>query len=428
MTYRNIRLHPVLRFIYLLLRMMGWLGTRVFYRHRLVLGRENVQIDGPVIVVSNHPSTLLDVLNVGIPIRQELFFLANYGLFKHPVSNWLLTRLYCIPIKRRDDVAEGESRNNNAAFKQCFQHLESNGLLFIAAEGYSWMNRWVREFKPGAARIAFGAQERQNWQSDLKILPVGLSYNAPNLFRSRLVVQYGTPIDVSAWQATYEASPEDAVVALTHELQARVTALTIHTRDEAGQQFITQLETILENSNPASPAETFARSQRLTATVLDNSDLRERTAAYFSALQQHHIDDLGMVYQPKTTDWLLLILGFPLFAAGYSCWFLPCYIPYWLAKKMSLYIGYVSNVKVLAGLFTFGSALWIGAHYFGKYTVLPSALFVPLAITLAYFTEKYIDIATAIRAVWKVQQFARTENATFLRLQQARLMINDYHI
>ncbi|MCC6279312.1 MAG: 1-acyl-sn-glycerol-3-phosphate acyltransferase, partial [Saprospiraceae bacterium] len=89
MAYRNIRLHPLLRLIYFLLRLYAWVAMHVFYRRRTVLGMENLRFDGPAIVISNHPSTLMDVLNVGIHIRQEMFFLANYGLFKNPVSNWL---------------------------------------------------------------------------------------------------------------------------------------------------------------------------------------------------------------------------------------------------------------------------------------------------------------------------------------------------
>ncbi|MCY7330088.1 MAG: 1-acyl-sn-glycerol-3-phosphate acyltransferase, partial [Saprospiraceae bacterium] len=180
-------LHPFLRLIYFFLRVLAWLSGHLFYRQRLVFGRPYLQdFHGPAIVISNHPSTLMDILNVGEPVPKEMFFLANYGLFKNPVSNWILSRLYCIPIKRKEDVEEGEVRNNDSAFEKSFQHLEKQGILYIAPEGYSWMNRWVREFRTGTARIAFGAESRNNWQLGLKIYPVGLTYSAANLFRSTL--------------------------------------------------------------------------------------------------------------------------------------------------------------------------------------------------------------------------------------------------
>jgi 1-acyl-sn-glycerol-3-phosphate acyltransferase len=61
--YRNAPIHPFLRFIYLFLRVTSWVGISVFYRRRVVLGKENLHFDGPAIVVVNHPSTLMDVLN-----------------------------------------------------------------------------------------------------------------------------------------------------------------------------------------------------------------------------------------------------------------------------------------------------------------------------------------------------------------------------
>ncbi|HNE29647.1 MAG TPA: 1-acyl-sn-glycerol-3-phosphate acyltransferase, partial [Saprospiraceae bacterium] len=182
MSYRNAPLHPVLRFIYAWLRLTAWLGIVVFYRRRLLLGREHLRFDGPAIVIVNHPNTLMDVLVPGVHIHQEMFFLANYGLFKNPVSNWLLRRLFCIPVKRREDVEEGEARDLDATFEQCYRHLEKNGVLFIAAEGTSWMNRFVRPLKTGTARIGFGTEARNGWQLGVKIIPIGLSYPTPNLF------------------------------------------------------------------------------------------------------------------------------------------------------------------------------------------------------------------------------------------------------
>ena len=121
MRYKNIRLHPVLKAAYFFFRTVSRLGIFVFYRRHLLLGRENLRFDGPAIVIVNHPSTLMDVLNPGIHIHQEMFFLANYSLFKHPVSNWLLRRLFCIPVIRREDVPEGTPRDNTDSFEKSFE-------------------------------------------------------------------------------------------------------------------------------------------------------------------------------------------------------------------------------------------------------------------------------------------------------------------
>ncbi|MFN0173565.1 MAG: 1-acyl-sn-glycerol-3-phosphate acyltransferase [Saprospiraceae bacterium] len=369
MAYRNAPIHPILRLIYVWLRLTTWLGISIFYRRRLVVGQEHLRFDGPAIVVSNHPSTLMDPLNVGLNIRQEMFFLANYGLFKNPVSSWILTRLFCIPVKRKEDVGAGEARDNDAAFEASFQHLEKNGVLYIAAEGVSWMNRFVRPFKTGAARIAFGAERRNNWQLGVKIIPVGLSYDAPRLFRSRVTVEYGSPIDPRTWAEADSNDHEKAVDDFTAEIRSRVSALTLDSGSEAGDVFVDQAEIMVRNtSNGYSEREDYLFLKKFLAKNLNNEGLKARFVAYFNALKKAGLTDAGVHFQsgnpknyPIFQDTKFMFPFFlPFFLVGYGFWFLPCWLPWLLCKRLNLYPGYDSNIKMLAGLFTFPLALWGG--------------------------------------------------------------------
>ena len=435
MAYRNIRLHPVLRLIYLFLRVLVWISVRVFYRRRLVLGREYFRFDGPAIVIINHPSTLMDVLNSAVEIRQEMFFLANYGLFRHPLSNWLLTRLFCIPVKRKEDVAEGENRNNDGAFEASYRHLEKNGVLFIAVEGVSWMNRFVRPIKTGAARIALGAEAHNGWNLDVKIIPIGLSYSTPHLFRSDVVVQAGEPVYAREWSENWQKNPAQAAKDLTQYLEDQLKALSIHTRDEAGEALITRLEELLQNENPLPQQAAFERSQRLTHTVLDNADLREKTEAYFALLNKHGLTDRGIcdlrftIYDWRLAiyDWRLvgLALGFPVFAAVYVFWFLPCYLPWLLNKKMGLYIGYSSTVKIVAGMITFPLALW------GWYRLALAAGLEPVwawavlvgFTALGFFVDVYQDWWRDWRAARRVRRVEKEQPEVVAAIRKMRLEI-----
>ena len=427
--YRNARINPVLRFIYFLLRCIAWLGVSVFYRRRIVLGREHLQFDGPAIIVVNHPSTLMDVLNVCLHIRQESYFLANYGLFKHPVSNWLLSRLFCIPVKRREDVAEGEVRNNDAVFNQSFQHLEKNGLLFIAAEGVSWMERWVRPFKTGAARIAFGVEKRNNWQLGVKIVPVGLSYSAPNLFRSEVIVHFGAPISVASWAAAEQEDHEKAVNDCTQAIEQTVRVQVLDTRDEAGQVFMEQLEQMYRPDFPKQADAYFEFRKNLIEKNIDNQELRVLTAHYFSKLQAVNVSAQSLALWTKLStstsiliDYILLVLGLPFFLSGYIFWFLPCYLPWLLAKKLNLYIGYDSNIKVLAGLITFPLALWGAfriATHFTNNGWLGLGTMVAL-ILLGYFTAYYLDVLQRRRAWQALGALRRHEPEAFEEFQKWR--------
>ncbi len=415
-------LHPVLRLIYFFLRIMAWSTGHLFYRQRLVLGRPHLQdFHGPAIVISNHPSTLMDVLNVGVPIPKAMFFLANYGLFKHPVSNWILSRMFCIPIKRKEDVEEGEVRNNDSAFEKSFQHLEKQGILYIAPEGYSYIYRRVREFKTGTARIAFGTESRNNWQLGLKIYPVGLTYSAPTLFRSEVVINYGEPVVVSEWAAAWQQDSEAAIDQLTAELQQRVTNLTVHTRDEVGQEFVTRMEEILANEHPLSPAATFQRSQWLAQQQIDNEILRAQVTEYYTALQNNHLQDIGVQTAQKQSSGSMLLttffltLGLPFFVAGYAFWWLPLYLPSLLAKKLRLDIGYDSNIKALGGMFTIPLWFWAAyrvLHHFSGNSGLSWLILIGF-ITLAFFTERYMDVFQRFRSKMKAALFAQKQPATW---------------
>lgn len=406
MTYRNAPIHPFLRLIYALLRFISWAGVSVFYRRRLVLGREHLRFDGPAIVVANHPSTLMDPLNAGLGIRQEMFFLANYSLFKNAVSNWILTRLFCIPVKRKEDVAEGEARDNDAAFEASFKHLEKNGVLFVAAEGVSWMNRFVRPFKTGAARIAFGAERRNNWELGVKIIPVGISYNAPNLFRSRVTVEYGAPIDPCLWMGAEQTDHEKAVDEFTAEIENQVRALTLDSGSEAGDAFVSQLEIMLRNTQAGfSESEEYFFLKDFLAKNSDNEGLKTKTASYFSELQNLGLTDAGVSKPVPPLLSILFPLLLPFFLIGYGFWFLPCWLPWLLAKRLKLYIGYDSNVKMLAGLFTFPLAMWggwalgfwMGGHTFGAWGFLAALIF------CGYLAEFFLDIFR----LWRERQAVR---------------------
>lgn len=397
-----MRLHPFLRVLYGFFRITAFAGLHTYYRRRLVLNGAQLRFDGPAIIISNHPSTLTDVLNIGIEVPREMFFLANYGLFKHPVSNWLLRRLFCIPIKRKEDVRAGEDRNNDAAFEQSYQHLEKNGILFIAPEGYSWMNRFVRPLKPGTARIAFGAEARNNWALDLKIIPVGLSYSQPNHFRSEVVMQVGKPVYPRDWQTLWNENPEKAISAISDYLGDELKSLSIHSIDEAGEHTLGLLEQLANTANPLQQKKRFWRSQKMTHTCLQDENLKSNLAKYESGLKSLHISTEGLAAftAPQailklSTEGLRLALGAPFFLIGFAIWFLPCFLPWLLAKRLKLYIGYDSNVKILAGLFIFPIALYAVFVWFKNLFVLwwMGLAGIALAVFLGLFAERYLDVA-----------------------------------
>lgn len=81
-------------------------------------------------------------------------------------------------------------RKNDETFEKCSTMLEQNKAIIIFSEGLCIQERQLRKLKKGSARIAFGSEEKNNFNLDLMIVPVGVNFSAnPWKFRSGLYIE-----------------------------------------------------------------------------------------------------------------------------------------------------------------------------------------------------------------------------------------------
>jgi len=395
---KNAPIHPLRRLIYGTVRGITALALPIYFRERLVLGKENLTFDGPAIIAVNHPNTLMDVLNPGLAISQEMFFLANYGMFRTVFTNWLFRNLFCIPVMRREDLRPGERRNNAEAFEQSFLHMENHGVLFLAPEGSSWMHRWVSyPLKTGIARIAFGAEDRNDWKLGIKIIPIGLTYDFPHQFRSRTTVWAGEPIDTAAWSSIYREHPNQAVEDLLEMVYARLTSLSLHVENEEGALLLERLEQLIHHPKRQPWKDAFLYEHEHLPGWLLNDELKRRVKAYFDALKAQGLHDSGIARAqagwapwPSLVCWLLCL---PMALTAGMLWFLPLMLPWVINRLLGFYVGFSSTVKVLSGVVFFPVYFW------GLYELMANWLPQPwpaAALLMIVFSgillERYVDM------------------------------------
>jgi hypothetical protein len=234
-----------------------------------------------------------------------------------------------------------------------------------------------------------------------------------------MVVHFGKPVSAAGWKNAWNQNPEKAADDFTTHLEQAVRALSIDTRDEAGERIIGHWEEMLQNAAPVSGEEAFYRSQKLVSEHLDNKVLTERTEAWFGQIQTLGLHDAGLQMAPNGIgigQTAMLLLGWPFFAAGYLFWALPCYLPLLLAKKLKLYIGYDSNVKILAGTLTFAVALAWAPWVVGVHNQWAAGAVMLCCIALGYFTEQYQDLLGKWRAFRRFRRLPEEER----RLLQAQ--------
>jgi glycerol-3-phosphate O-acyltransferase/dihydroxyacetone phosphate acyltransferase len=106
-----------------------------------------------------------------------------------------------------------------------FRVLGDGGAIGIFPEGLSHDESQLAKLKTGAARLALGGATKN--EQPVTIVPCGLTFIHPKRFRSRVLVQYGTPIVIQPGQGT----DKDIVAAVTGDLDGAIRRLTINAPD-----------------------------------------------------------------------------------------------------------------------------------------------------------------------------------------------------
>ena len=181
--------------VYAALRWFLALTMRVFFRQVEVVGLEHVPARGPVIFAGNHPNSLIDPILIITTCGRRVRFAAKDTLFSTRIMRALLGALGAVPLRRKDDHGgAGGKLDNDAAFGAMFDALGAGDAIGIFPEGLSHDASQLATLKTGAARLALGAAARG---APVVVVPCGLTFIHPKRFRSRVLVQFGTPVELS---------------------------------------------------------------------------------------------------------------------------------------------------------------------------------------------------------------------------------------
>lgn len=199
---------------------------RVFFRRVEVRGLENIPSNKPLIVTANHGNSLIDPILLTATLPVPIRFLAKSTLWEHPFIKYAVRFAGSIPIYRRKD--EGVDTTQNArTFEKCWELLAQGGAIALFPEGVSHVEPYLMPMKTGAARIALEAQSNYG-PMDVRIVPVGLSFDARGMFRSRALVLVGEAIDPSAEHQRHSDEERPAVRALTQRIDDALRSVTLN--------------------------------------------------------------------------------------------------------------------------------------------------------------------------------------------------------
>jgi 1-acyl-sn-glycerol-3-phosphate acyltransferase len=189
------------------------LTLHVFFRDVRLTGLERIPEGVPLVFVANHNNSVVDsVLLLALPGARPRM-LAKSTLFSHPVMGPLLALVGALPVYRHADQGVDPSRNFET-FARCRDVLAAGGRIALFPEGASHNEPRRLPFKRGAARIALEAETLRG-PLGLRLVPVGLTYEAKQSFRSKVRVSLGHAVDPAPEVLRHPREPRAAVRALT---------------------------------------------------------------------------------------------------------------------------------------------------------------------------------------------------------------------
>lgn len=218
--------------IYKLIRIILLSGIRliltVFFRRIEVANVENVPEDVPVIFTPNHTNSLIDGLLALLYLPRDPRALAGAQLWKNPLASPLVIALNCIPVYRQQNAKNTDKPlDNNSMFKDSSMALAKKNTILVFPEGFSHDKPELQPLKTGAARIAIEA-EQQHGPLSVKIVPVGLNFDAKQKFRSRVLIYFGEPIDAIPENSTPDPSDRESVNELTSRIEEGIKSVTLN--------------------------------------------------------------------------------------------------------------------------------------------------------------------------------------------------------
>lgn len=385
--------------IYYILRPIVLLTVKIFFNSVYVRNIENIPEDGPLIIAPNHPSTFLDPLVTCAWIKRPVYFLTNGGAFSSPIKKKIYSSLNMIPIYRKQDSSESSSKNEEV-FEACYDFLKNNGVLMIFPEGSSENERRLRKIKTGLARIALGAESKNDFKLNVKIVCVGINYTNPRKFQSKLFVNFDNPFSVVEEKENYLNDNFETVKKITQNISNRLESLIVKTQDERFDNLVRKIETLYTNNLKESlnltnheTEQIFIIAQYISDAInyyneKDSnlvSEMEGKINHYFDLLDKYKIRDITVFKtesKKKAIQKLIkyipqLVLVFPIYICGLIHNYIPFKIPELVVKKTTPDITFKGPVNFVTGILTFNIfyLIYVIIFYFLSKNILFTLLY-----------------------------------------------------
>lgn len=397
----------------------------IFYRRIEVKFRDRIPHDRPVLLAPNHQNPLMDAMAPLLTSRRDPVFLARADIFKNKFVASILRFLKILPVYRIRDGA-GELGKNEAVFQEAMEVLMRKRCpVCIMPEGNHGNMRRLRPLVKGIFRVAFQVQEAYGDQPGVVIVPVGIDYSKYSIFRGKLFIQFGEPLEVSEYFPAYLENQAKALNMIRSRLAEEMRKYMIDIRSEDHYEMYMLLRSVY---NDDMRKQTGHVKNTLYHRLLADQqmieklyEIEQKESEKIEALDElctsyrEGVELLGMrdwLFKHPRYSWISLILaGFgmiaclPLFLYGT----ITNYFPYWFTGSVTKKIRdpqFQSTFKFVVGLILFPVyylvlfiLVWI---ILAKPGWIKWAFIMSMPVT-GFFAHAYFIWFKKLRSLWRYQ-------------------------
>ena len=337
-----------------------------FFRRVDVVGLSNVPREGGGVLVAWHPNGMVDPGLILATCPGTVAFGARHGSFRVPLLGWLMRIIGTVPIYRLQDRSgldpDARRRANLESLDALAGRVAAGSFSCLFPEGRSHDQPHPMELKTGAARFYYRARQLGSaGEPPPVILPVGLHYDAKREFRSKVLVVYHPPIELSA---ELDVTPEPDESA--DDARQRCRALTDE-MDRVLRDVVMATET-WETHHLIQRTRKLMRAERAHRAGADpaRSEMRERTLGfarvwrgYYRRMSTHPARVTALRAKIDEYDADLRILGLEdheldrgprMGSPGRAALLVAQVVGVYLLLPPLLLVGYMVNLPVAIGL------------------------------------------------------------------------------
>lgn len=427
--------------LYAFIKSIVSLGVNYYYKEIQIVNKEVLdELEGPAIIIANHPNTLMDAWMVGYANKRRVHFMAKATFFNTKFKRKVLSVLGLIPVNRKSDGAV-KGVNNKDSFSACYELLESGGVLGVFPEGTSFLERKLRELKSGTARIALEAESRKKGALKIKVIPIGLNYISADSYRGKVLIHVGKPIQIGDLWKEYEQNQGIAAKKLTEKFRVELSRVFVNMSDKARENTIEKLRYLFVTKYTIKNK--VDHEMEFMKLVQERMDEYSATSPWKVEQIEHKTDELiaslqtlnikadfldrpyrsGLFFRQVIQSWLFILLTVPLFLYGFIHHFIPYALIGWLIPKLTKDVEYHAPLAILLGLVLY-PLNYIGFFFisltFFQLDWLQLALYIVTLPIFGMFAHFYMRFIKHLNSKLIFNRFAKKRKSNFIALKENR--------